>query len=110
MGFDRSLGNWLTGRREAWWVIDSSRGLLGASHIELPRPPYDSRLRVWVAPEQQGRYEDRLVRAALASLGDAAHAALMAVVPATQAAARAALEAAGFEIHRQLTHMRLDLR
>lgn len=110
MGFDRNLGNWLMGRREAWWVIDSSRGILGAAHIELARPPYDSRLRVWVAPEQQGRYEDRLIRAALASMGSAARGTLMAIVPATQAAARAALEAAGFEVHRRLTHMRLDLR
>ena len=110
MGFDRSLANWLVGRREAWWVIDSSLGITGAAHLEVPRPPYDGRLSVWAAPAQQGRCEDRLVSAVLTSVGDAARRPITATLPAMQAAARAALEAAGFEAHRQLTHMRLDLR
>ena len=110
MGFDRSLGNWLAGRREAWWVIDSSLGIVGAAHIEVPRPPYDGRLRVWAAPAQQGRCEDRLIRAVLSAVEGAAPRPLTATVPAAQGAACAALEAAGFEAHRRLTHMRLDLR
>ena len=110
LGLDRRLGNWLTGRREAWWVIDSGLGLTGAAHIDVPRPPHDGRLRVWVAPVQQGRDEDRLIRAALASAGSAAQRSLIAVVPAAQSAACAALEAAGFETLRRLMHMRLELR
>jgi ribosomal protein S18 acetylase RimI-like enzyme len=110
LGFDRSLGNWLSGRREAWWVVDSGLGLTGAAHIDVPRPPREGRLRVWVAPAQQGRDEDRLVRAALASAGQAARRPLLAGVPAEQPAARAALEAAGFEAQRRLAHMRLELR
>ncbi|HLF25553.1 MAG TPA: GNAT family N-acetyltransferase [Anaerolineae bacterium] len=110
LGFDRRLGNWLAGRREAWWVIDSSLGLTGASHIEAPRPPYEGRLRVWVAPAQQGRYEDRLIRAALTSIGRAAQRPLNASVPSMRTAACAALAAAGFEVQRRLTHMRLELR
>ncbi len=109
MGFDRSLGNWLSGRHEGWWVIDSSLGITGAAHLEIPRPPYDGRLRVWVTPAQQGRCEDRLIRAALSSVGDAPRRPITATLPAAQSAARAALEAAGFEAHRRLTHMRLDL-
>jgi ribosomal protein S18 acetylase RimI-like enzyme len=110
LGFDRSLGNWLSGRREAWWVVDSGLGLTGAAHIDVPRPPREGRLRVWVAPAQQGRDEDRLVRAALASAGQAARRPLLAGVPAEQPAARAALEAAGFKAQRRLAHMRLELR
>jgi len=110
MGFDRSLSNRLTGRREAWWVIDSSFGIVGASHVEVPRARNDGRLRVWVAPAQQGRYEDRLVRAALASIGGTAQRPVTASVPAAQTAVRAALEAAGFDVLRRLTHMRLDVR
>ncbi len=110
MGFDRSLGNWLTGRREAWWVIDSSLGVVGAAHVEIPRIGSDGRLRVWVAPTQQGRYEERLVRAALASIGSAANWPIVAGAPAAQTPTHAALEAAGFEMARRLTHMRLELR
>jgi len=110
LGLDRRLSNWLTGRREAWWVVESSFGLVSAVHLEVPRPPDDGRLRMWVAPPQQGRCEDRLLRAALASVGDAARRPIGAMVPAGQSAARAALEAAGFEVRRTLTHMRLDLR
>ena len=54
-GFDRTIGNWLTGGREAWWMIDLSSGLAGAAHLEVPRAPYDGRLRLWVAPPAQGR-------------------------------------------------------
>jgi len=110
IGLDRSLDNRLAGRREAWWVIDSSQGIVGASHIEMPRAPNDGRLQVWVAPAQQGRYETRLVDAALASVGATARAPLTATVPAGHAAACAAVETAGFGVLRRLTHMRLDIR
>lgn len=110
IGFDRSLGNWLAGRREAWWVIESSHGIAGASRIEVPRPPDDGRLQVWVAPAHQGRYEERLVQAALASISPEERRPLIVSVPAMHPAACAALEAAGFQILRRLTHMRLDVR
>lgn len=109
MGLDRRVSNWLAGRREAWWVIDSGGGIIGASHAEAVRPPNDGRLRVWVAPAHQGQYEDQLVGAALASLGDAARLPMVSAVPAAQAAAVRALEAIGFEVLRRLTHMRLEL-
>jgi ribosomal protein S18 acetylase RimI-like enzyme len=110
LGFERTLSNWLSGRRDAWWVIDSSQGVVGAAHIEVPRTPSDGRLRVWVAPAQQGHYEDRLIRSALASPGGAADRPLIASVPAAQTGAQAALEAAGFQVLRRLTHMKLDVR
>jgi ribosomal protein S18 acetylase RimI-like enzyme len=110
LGVDRSIANWLTGRREAWWVIDSSRGISGAVHVEVPRPPYDGRLRLWVAPASQGRYEGTLVRAALASIDAVAQRPISASVSAAHAAAIAQLETMGFKAHRRLTHMRLELR
>jgi ribosomal protein S18 acetylase RimI-like enzyme len=110
MGFDRGLNNWLTGRREAWWVIETTHGIIGAAHAEANRPPNDGRLRVWVAPAWQGEHEDRLVRTALASLGDASNRPMMAAAPAAHTATRQALESAGFEVLRGLTHMRLNLR
>ena len=110
MGFDRALGNWLAGRREAWWVAETQLGIAGAARLEIPRSPYEGRLQLWVAPPNQGQYEDQLVSAALASVGSAARRPMTASVPTTQTAARAALESADFEMHRRLTHMRLDLR
>jgi ribosomal protein S18 acetylase RimI-like enzyme len=110
MGFDRDLNNWLMGRRETWWVIDSGSGLVGAVHAEAVRPPDDGRLGVWVAPGWHGQYEDALVRTALAALGDAANRPTIAGVPATSAAAISVLESVGFEMLRRLTHMWLELR
>jgi ribosomal protein S18 acetylase RimI-like enzyme len=111
LGPDRTLGNWLSGRREAWRVIASDMEIKGAAHLELPRRPhYDGRLRVWVSPGYQGRYEDRLVRAVLSSVNGAMRRSMSATVPAEHAAARQALEAAGFVLRRRLTHMRLELK
>ena len=110
LGPDRRIANWLTGRREAWWVVDSKRGFVGAARAEAVRPPGEGRLQVWVAPEWQGEYEDALVRSALASLGDAAQRPMIASTPATHVAAIQALESVGFVALRRLTHMRLDLR
>jgi ribosomal protein S18 acetylase RimI-like enzyme len=110
LGPDRRMANWLTGRREAWWVVDSKRGFVGAARAEAVRPPGEGRLQVWVAPEWQGEYEDALVKSALASLGEAAQRPMVASTPATQVAAIQALESVGFVALRRLTHMRLDLR
>jgi GNAT superfamily N-acetyltransferase len=110
LGFDRDIGNWLAGRHEAWWVIDSSQGIVGASHAEVSRGPDDGRLGVWVSPGWQGRHEARLVHAALASLGQAGQRPLLASAPALHAASHAALEAVGFGEMRRLSHMRLDVR
>lgn len=110
MGFDRDLSNWLIGRREAWWLIDSSQGIAGASHVEVPRGPDDGRLQVWVQPAQQARHEERLIHAALASIGNAGRRPLLASVPALHMAARTALEAIGFRELRRLSHMRIDIR
>jgi GNAT superfamily N-acetyltransferase len=117
MGLDRDLANWLSRRHEAWWVIDSEAGMLGAAHIVMPPPPHEGRLWIGIIPSHQGRYEDQLVHAALSSIESrspersegAARSAIFASIPAPQSAARAALEAAGFEAHRRLTHMRLTL-
>lgn len=110
MGLDRDFANWLSRRREAWWVIESEVEMLGAAHIVMPPPPHEGRLWIGVIPSHQGRYEDHLVHAALSSIESVARRAIFASVPAAHAAARAALEAAGFEAHRRLTHMRLKLR
>ena len=109
MGLDRNFANWLSRRREAWWVIESEAEMLGAAHIVMPPPPHEGRLWIGVIPSHQGRYEDHLVHAALSSIESAARSAIFASIPALQTAARAALEAAGFEAHRRLTHMRLML-
>lgn len=110
MGFDRRLANRLLGRHEAWWVVDSERGFVGAAHAEVARPSDDGRLRVWVAPAWQGEYEAALVNRALAALGDAVSRPMLASLPATHTAAIQALESVGFEVLRRLTHMRLELR
>jgi len=110
LGPDRSLSNWLAGRREAWHLIDSGEGIRAAAHLEIPRRPNPGRLSVWAAPAYQGRYEDHLVRAALASIGGMEGHSVSASVPATQMAAHRVLEAVGFDVRRRLTHMRLDLR
>ncbi|HKZ86212.1 MAG TPA: GNAT family N-acetyltransferase [Anaerolineae bacterium] len=109
MGLDRDFANWLSRRREAWWVIESEAEMLGAAHIVIPPPPHEGRLWIGVLPSHQGRYEDHLVHAALSSVENVARSAIFASIPALQTAARAALEAAGFEAHRRLTHMRLTL-
>ncbi len=109
MGLDRDFANWLSRRREAWWVIESEAGMLGAAHIVIPPSPHEGRLWIGVIPSHQGRYEDQLVHAALSSVESVARSAIFASIPAMQTAARAALEAAGFEAHRRLTHMRLKL-
>jgi len=83
--------------------------MLGAAHIVIPPPPHEGRLWIGVLPSHQGRYEDHLVHAALSSVENVARSAIFASIPALQTAARAALEAAGFEAHRRLTHMRLTL-
>ena len=110
IGWDRSFANWLTGRRDAWWVIESGAGMPGAAHIVLPPAPREGRLWVGVAPGHQGQFEERLVRAALFSVENDARSAIFTSAPAAQVAVRAALEAAGFEVYRRLTHMRLKLR
>lgn len=110
MGLDRSLSNWFNGRSEAWWVIDTSSGVLGAAHIEVPRAPNEGRLRIWVAPERQGMYETSLTHAALTSISHTSPVPIMAHVIGQQQATSAALESSGFEEHRRLTHMRLKLK
>jgi len=110
LGFDSNLFNWLRGRASAWWVIDSSNGLQGAAHIEVPRAPNDGRLRMWVAPERQGFYEEPLLHAALTSIGKAAHRPIVANATAQNESSHRVLESAGFNVLRRLTHMRLDVR
>jgi len=110
IGLDRNFANWLSRRHEAWWVIESDAGMLGAAHMVIAPPPREGRLWVGVVPGHQGQYEERLVRAALFPVENAARSVIFAGVPATQVSARAALEATGFEVYRRLTHMRLKLR
>jgi ribosomal protein S18 acetylase RimI-like enzyme len=110
LGFESNLFNRLRGRASAWWVIDTGSGLRGAAHIEAPRAPDDGRLRLWLAPERSGFYEEPLLRAALTSIGQAAQRPIIASVTAQNEPARRALENAGFSVLRRLTHMRLDVR
>jgi GNAT superfamily N-acetyltransferase len=107
-GWERRFDLWLSGRREAWWVVESQGWVVGAIEAETTRPPHEQgHLRMWVASGHACHAV--LLDVALGDRAVAAHPMLISH-PATDAAAPEALDQFGFRPMRTLAHMKLNLR
>jgi ribosomal protein S18 acetylase RimI-like enzyme len=108
-GWERTLDQFLEGRREVWWVIENGGVICAAVRVLRERGRLPDRLEVLVSPERSGFVEDVLVQQALASLRGASKKAVEVLLPNATDALVAVLDAAGFQKLRVLVQMRLDL-
>ena len=107
-GWDRKVDLWLSGRSEAWWVVESESKIVGAIEAELFRNPRDEgRLRVWVATGH--RFHAELIRAAL-RMPQVASRTMQLTHPAEDVDALAVFQQYGLRLVRTLVHMKLNLR
>jgi ribosomal protein S18 acetylase RimI-like enzyme len=108
-GWERTLSQWLEGRREAWWVIEEIGVVCGAVRALRQRGRRPNRLEVLVGPGRSGRFENTLVQRGMASLGGGGRKVVEAALSAPPESLIAAMEAAGFRRLHVLIQMRLDL-
>jgi ribosomal protein S18 acetylase RimI-like enzyme len=106
--WQRALDQLLEGRRETWWVVEESGVICAAARVLREHGRYPDRLEVLVLPEHAGRFEDVLVRQAVASLRGAPKKAIEILLPNPSDCLVAGLRTAGFEDLRVLVQMRLD--
>jgi ribosomal protein S18 acetylase RimI-like enzyme len=107
-GWDRKIDLWLSGRAEAWWVVESEAKIVGAIEAEMfVSPRQEGRLRMWVASGY--RFHAELTRAALKAR-QVASRAMQIVHPADDVDALRVFEQYGFQLVRTLAHMKLNLR
>jgi ribosomal protein S18 acetylase RimI-like enzyme len=107
-GWDRKVDLWLSGRSEAWWVVESEGKVVGAIEAEMFRSPRgEGRLRMWVA--QGHRFHGELIQAALGAR-QVASRTLQLTHPAEDVDALRVFEQYGFRPARMLAHMKLNLR
>ena len=107
-GWDRKVDLWLSGRSEAWWVVESESKVVGAIEAEMFRNPRDEgRLRVWVATGH--RFHAELARAAL-GMRQVASRTMQLAHPAEDVDALAVFQQYGLRLVRTLVHMKLNLR
>jgi GNAT superfamily N-acetyltransferase len=106
-GWDRKVDLWLSGRSEAWWVIESESKLVGAVEAEMYRNPRDEgRLRMWVTKGYH--FHAELLQAAVGTRQAAARTMQLAH-PAEDVEALQVFERFGFRPVRTLAHMKLNL-
>jgi hypothetical protein len=108
-GWERTLNQWLEGRREVWWVIEESSRICGAVRALHQRGRRPNRLEILIVPDHSGRFEKVLVQRGLASLGGSGRKMIEVALPASSESLMATMEAAGFQRLRVLVQMRLDL-
>jgi ribosomal protein S18 acetylase RimI-like enzyme len=108
-GWERTLSQWLEGRREVWWVVEESSGICGAVRAVHQRGRRPNRMEILIMPGQGGRFEKALVERGLASLGGTRRKMVEVALPTSSESLMAAMEAAGFQRLRVLVQMRLDL-
>lgn len=107
-GWDRQVDLWLSGRSEAWWVVESESKLVGAIEAEMFRSSREEgRLRMWVADGY--RFHAELIQAALWA-HPLASRTLQLTHPAEDVDALRVFEQYGFRPVRTLAHMKLNLR
>jgi ribosomal protein S18 acetylase RimI-like enzyme len=105
----RVLDQFLEGRREMWWVIEDGGAICAAARVLRERGRYPDRLEMLVLPEHAGRFENVLLRRAIASLRGAPKKAVEILLPNATDSLVKVLQAAGFEELRVLVQMRLDV-
>ena len=107
-GWDRQIDLWLSGRKEAWWVVESESKLVGAIEAEMFHSSRDEgRLRMWVASGY--RFHAELIQAALRA-HPLASRTMQLTHPAEDVDALRVFEQYGFRPVRTLAHMKLNLR
>ena len=107
-GWDRRIDLWLSGRRESWWVIESSGLFAGAIGAETFHNPNDEGwMRLWVA--RGNTCHAALMNAALRAR-EIATRPMLVTHPASDTTALSALAHYGFRPVRTLAHMKLNLR
>ncbi|HDQ73881.1 MAG TPA: GNAT family N-acetyltransferase [Chloroflexi bacterium] len=106
VGWGRTLDCWLSGRREAWWVIEEDAMITGAVRALRERGRRANRLEVLVAPGWEGAFEDVLVRQGLSGIPRLCEKIVGIELPTSNPAMVAALEKRGFQPERVLVQMR----
>jgi ribosomal protein S18 acetylase RimI-like enzyme len=108
MGWERRFDLWLSGRGEAWWVVESGGQIVGAARVETFRNrDEEGRLRIWIKAEQ--KLHAALMEAAIASR-DVRARSLSIAHPAEDVEALQIFAHYGFQPALTLAHMKLDLR
>ncbi|MBN1814770.1 MAG: GNAT family N-acetyltransferase [Anaerolineae bacterium] len=107
--WERTLDQFLEGRREVWWVIEDEDIVCAAVRILREHGDRPHRLEILVSPEYTGRFEDVLVQQAIISLWGARRKAVEILLPNAVEVLVEALEVVGFQKLRVLAQMRLDL-
>ena len=107
-GWDRKIDLWLSGRSEAWWVVEAESKIVGAIEAEMFRGSRDEgRLRMWVANGYH--FHADLIQAALRA-HPLASRTVQLTHPAEDVDALRVFEPYGFRPVRTLVHMKLNLR
>jgi len=109
LGWERALDCWLDGRRETWWVAESSgviQGALRAVHELSQRP---DRMEIVVHPAYRGRVETSLIQKGLDTLHGPPKKAIEVSIVDPIGSTVAAFEQAGFCKFQVLVQMRLSM-
>jgi GNAT superfamily N-acetyltransferase len=107
-GWERTLGQWLRGEREAWWVVEADERICGAVRAVRRVGRFPNQLEILVKPGE-GDPELVLVKHGLESLNGSPNKPVEVSLPAATDPLIAALEDEGFQEVRVLVQMKRSL-